>query len=141
MKNIKEKQWEVCTSVPTFSQRTTMNEFEREFFERLEEKLDDIFPKTNQDNPEIPSEGNRSGAISFNAYANIIFRDILRKLIAKQNKKLIKIIKIQMNEIIAGMKLLKSNNILTKKDNENINGQLQALSDLISTIKKNEKCQ
>ena len=70
-----------------------LKQFEDEFFIRLEEKLDDIFPKTNQDNPEIPSEGNRSGAISFNAFANIIFKDILEKALTNQRNKFIEIVK------------------------------------------------
>jgi len=59
---------------------STLNEkYEQEFFDRLSEKLEEIFPKTNQDNPEIPSEGNRSGALVLVAFTLIIFRDILLK--------------------------------------------------------------
>ena len=52
---------------------------EQQFFNKLAAKLEEIFPKTNQDHPEIPSEGNRSGAISLNAFANIYLREALAK--------------------------------------------------------------
>ncbi len=65
-----------------------MNQHEKEFFDRLAEKLDEIFPKTNQDHPEIPSEGNRSGALVLNAYANIIFKDISKHLLAAERERI-----------------------------------------------------
>ena len=59
-----------------------IEKFEKEFFSRLADKLEELFPKTNQDHPEIPSEGNRTTALTFNAFANVIFRDILKKVVA-----------------------------------------------------------
>ncbi len=56
-------------------------EFEKEFFSRLADRLEELFPKTNQDHPEIPSEGNRLTALVLNAFANLIFRDILKKVV------------------------------------------------------------
>jgi len=64
------------------------NKIEQQFFNKLAEKLEEIFPKTNQDHPEIPSEGNRSGALAFNAYANIYLKDALKA----QEKEVIEII-------------------------------------------------
>lgn len=64
---------------------------EKEFFNKLTDKLEEIFPKTNQDNPKIPSKGNRSGALTFNAWANIYLEEALKaqkqefkKLITKE---------------------------------------------------------
>uniref|UniRef100_A0A6M3JGH3 Uncharacterized protein n=1 Tax=viral metagenome TaxID=1070528 RepID=A0A6M3JGH3_9ZZZZ len=62
--------------------------YQNKFFERLRDKLDEIFPKTNYDNPEIPSKGNRSGALALNAFANIIFKDILDEVLIQKNKKI-----------------------------------------------------
>jgi len=50
---------------------------EEDFFNKLANKLEEIFPKTNQDHPEIPSEGNRSGALVLLAFANIYLREAL----------------------------------------------------------------
>ena len=60
--------------------------WEKEFFDKLAEKLEELFPKTNYDNPNIPSKGNRTTALVLNAEANIIFRDILAKA-KKETKK------------------------------------------------------
>ena len=62
---------------------------EKEFFDRLANELENLFPKTNQDNPEIQSEGNRTTALVFNAKANIIFGDILHRAIHSREQKLI----------------------------------------------------
>ena len=70
--------------------------YQNKFFDILRDKLDDIFPKTNLDNPEIPSEGNRSGALTLNAHANIIFKDILDKALEDQVKKIEKLITEEM---------------------------------------------
>lgn len=59
-------------------------EWEKEFFNKLAEKLEELFPKTNQDHPEELSKGNRTTALVLNAFANIIFRDILQKVLASQ---------------------------------------------------------
>ena len=81
---IKQNKTESMVATPFFEPLGEANpKWENEFFERLRDKLDEILPKTNQDHPEIPSKGNRSGAISLNAHANIIFKDILDKAIDK----------------------------------------------------------
>jgi len=54
--------------------------WKEEFFDKLTKKLEELFPKTNYNNPNIPSKGNRTTALVLNAYANIIFRDILAKV-------------------------------------------------------------
>ena len=59
------------------------NNFEKEFSDKLAEKLEELFPKTNIDNPEVPSKGNRTTALVFNAYANIILREMLEKIFEK----------------------------------------------------------
>lgn len=69
--------------------KTKETKIEQQFFTKLDEKLEEIFPKTNQDHPEIPSEGNRSGAIVFNAFANIYLREAL----AQQKKEIIEMMK------------------------------------------------
>ncbi len=69
--------------------KNEIEKWENEFFERLRDKLEEIFPKTNQDNPEIPSEGNRSGALAFNAWANIIFKKVLEKALDKKKEELV----------------------------------------------------
>ena len=56
-------------------------EIRKEYFDKLAEKLEELFPKTNQDHPEVPSEGNRSAAIVLNAYANIYLKDFETKLL------------------------------------------------------------
>jgi len=52
---------------------------ETEFFKKLSEKLQELFPKTNNEDCGIPSKGNRSQALVFNAFANIIHNEILEK--------------------------------------------------------------
>lgn len=59
---------------------------EQEFFDRLASKLEELFPKTNIDNPEVLSKGNRTTALVFNAYANLIFREILEKVISEREE-------------------------------------------------------
>lgn len=56
-----------------------IEEVEKEFFSRLADKLEELFPKTNQDHPEIPSEGNRTTALVLFSFANIIFRDVIKR--------------------------------------------------------------
>lgn len=65
-----------------------IKDWEKEFFNRLAEELERLFPKTNQDNPEIPSKGNRTTALVFNASANIIFKDILKKALSQQKREI-----------------------------------------------------
>ena len=65
-----------------------INNWEEEFFNRLANELERLFPKTNQDNPEELSKGNRTTALVLNAFANIIFKDILDKALAQQKKEL-----------------------------------------------------
>ncbi len=48
-----------------------------EFFDRLAEKLEEMFPKDNQEHPERQSTTHRSEALSFNAFANIFHKEIL----------------------------------------------------------------
>jgi len=67
-----------------------IKDWEKEFFDRLSEELERLFPKTNQDNPEIPSKGNRTTALTFNALANIIFKDILEKALTQQRQEIVK---------------------------------------------------
>ena len=67
--------------------------WEEEFFNRLANELERLFPKTNQDNPEELSKGNRTTALVLNAFANIIFKDVLDKALAQQKEELIETIK------------------------------------------------
>jgi len=56
---------------------TLNDKYNEKFFEQLAEKLEELFPKLNIDNPEIKSPNHRSEAITLNAFANIIFRNLL----------------------------------------------------------------
>ncbi len=78
---------EVCVC-PCHSMKPNqkIKDWEKIFFDRLVEKLEEIFPKTNQKNVSIPSEGNRSGALALNAFANVIFRDIQKKVVFQTRK-------------------------------------------------------
>jgi hypothetical protein len=61
----------------------------KEFSDRLTEELEKLFPKTNQDNPEIPSRNNRTTALVFNALANIIFKDVLKRALFQQRQEIV----------------------------------------------------
>ncbi len=62
----------------------------REFFDRLSSHLEELFPKTNQEHPEKLSKGNRTTALVLNAFANIIFKDILQKAVSHQKSETIR---------------------------------------------------
>lgn len=50
--------------------------------QRCEVHLDRFFPKTNYDNPEVPSEGNRSAALALYGLMFVEFRKELEKVLA-----------------------------------------------------------
>jgi len=57
------------------------------------------------------------------------------QLLKAKRTKIIEIIEIQMNEIVAGKKLLQREKLLTDLNNANIKGQLESLYYLIKQLK------
>ena len=49
----------------------------REFEDKLQNKLEELFPKLNTDKPEIKSQNHRSEALSLYAFANVFFLQAL----------------------------------------------------------------
>ena len=95
-------------------EKSKVKKIEDEFFCRLSAKLEEIFPKTNQDNPEIPSKGNRSGAISLNAYANIIFKDVLDQALKIQKQEIKKIVEEKSYDYQMAIETTKENRFFNK---------------------------
>ena len=60
-----------------------------EFFRRLADKLDELFPKLNRDDPTVPSPNHRSEALVLNAFANIIFRELLSHQLEEIEKEVV----------------------------------------------------
>ena len=108
--------------------------FEKEFFDKLAEKLEELFPKTNIDNPEVPSKGNRTTALVFNAYANIIFREMLERVIESTKKEM-------REKFISMLDFKEFLDVLSKSKNytDALNGEIPLPVMLMEFIKETKK--